>query len=561
MTVGSRHRAWVAAVRAVPRSCSERAAVILGIRPRISVGRERRKSSLAQLVLGVSLATHPGLAQPGQQSRADAASATGDAPTSDERAVGTEIDQPAEASTPAADTPQAPPQSGPPSSASAVQGDATSAEQTTSAEPKASLQVLTLEQCLTLAQRSNPSVAQIRAQVAQVKAQLREVKTTPFGMFSTNAGLALAPTVGGTSVFSQDTDISLSDNMGLAWQVNLSGTVPLWTFGKLSHAKEAAGAQVEAKEHEVFKARNELKQSVRHAYYGILFARDALALLEEATSRIDKYMSKLEQKVEDEEADETALFEMKMYRTELAARRSEIVYQQSIARAGLRTLIGKGGGWDVVDAPLPTPDGELAPLSRYLDAARLNRPELNMARAGVKAREAQVEMERARLYPDLGLTLNAGWSQAPEVTDQFNPFVRDPANYLRYGAAIGLKWDLDFLPQLARKEQAEAKLEEMLATEKYALGGVGLEVEKAYYEARGAGERLALYAESAEWARRWMITVQQGIDIGVYEGEDLVKPAKEYAMRRFSEISATFDYNMALGRLALATGSDDLVTH
>jgi outer membrane protein TolC len=174
------------------------------------------------------------------------------------------------------------------------------------------------------------------------------------------------------------------------------------------------------------------------------------------------------------------------------------------------------------------------------------------------ARQAQVEMEHARYFPDLGLTLNAGWSQAPEVTDQFNPFVRDPANYLRYGAALGLKWDLDFLPQSARAAEAEAKLEEMRATEQFALGGVGLEVEKAYYEAQGAAKRLELYAESAEWARRWMITVQQGIDIGVYEGEDLVKPAKEYALRRFSEISATFDYNMALGRLALATGWDEI---
>jgi outer membrane protein TolC len=83
---------------------------------------------------------------------------------------------------------------------------------------------------------------------------------------------------------------------------------------------------------------------------------------------------------------------------------------------------------------------------------------------------------------------------------------------------------------------------------------VGVEVEKAYLEAQDAEQRLRAYAESAEWARRWMIAVQQGIDIGTYDDEEVVNPAKEYALRRFSEMNAAFDYNMALARLELATG-------
>ncbi|HEY6723658.1 MAG TPA: TolC family protein, partial [Polyangiaceae bacterium] len=60
----------------------------------------------------------------------------------------------------------------------------------------------------------------------------------------------------------------------------------------------------------------------------------------------------------------------------------------------------------------------------------------------------------------------------------------------------------------------------------------------------------------AGYAKQWLIKVQQGIDVGVMDNEDIVDPAKEWALRRFSQMSATFDYNIAVAKLALATGWD-----
>lgn len=423
-------------------------------------------------------------------------------------------------------------------------------------EKKPESRRLTLQQCVELAVRRYPSIAEARARIAQAQAQLSLARTIAFSDFETTAGMALAPTLRGTQIFNRDTDVSLSSNMGLAWQVNAKGTVPLWTFGKIDSASDAATAGVRVKEHEAQKVTNELKQSVRQAYFGVQFARDALSLLREAEERLDKALVRMQRAVDEEEADEVPLFKLKMYRAELSARHSEAARGEAIALSGLRYLIGDAGAADVLDEPMPGPAGPLAPLSRYITAARLYRPEINMARAGVLAREAQLRLEKAKLFPDLGLTISAGWSQAPEVTDQRNPFVRDPGNYLNYGFALGLKWKMDLLPQAARRAEAQAKLDEIRATEQFALGGVGIEVEKAYLEASDAEQRLKAFEEAAEWARRWMITVQQGIDVGTYDDEEIVAPAKEYALRRFSEMSAAFDYNIALGRLALATGWD-----
>lgn len=179
-----------------------------------------------------------------------------------------------------------------------------------------------------------------------------------------------------------------------------------------------------------------------------------------------------------------------------------------------------------------------------------------MARAGARAREAQRELARARLFPDLALALSASHSSAPEVDDQVNPFVRDEGNYTRYSAGLVLKWSLDFLPRAARLAQAEAQLEEIRATERFALGGVGVEVETAYAEAEESALRLEAQTEATRYAKQWLVKVQQGIDVGTFEEEDIVDPAKEYALKRFAQMTATYDHNVSMAKLALATGWD-----
>ena len=54
--------------------------------------------------------------------------------------------------------------------------------------------------------------------------------------------------------------------------------------------------------------------------------------------------------------------------------------------------------------------------------------------------------------------------------------------------------------------------------------------------------------------------VQQGIDVGTNDEEDIVDPAKEWALKRFAVMAATFDYNVAVGKLAQATGWEELAS-
>jgi len=418
--------------------------------------------------------------------------------------------------------------------------------------------VYTLRRCLELAEQNYPKVGEARARLRQKEAQLSQAHTAPFSEWTLTGGIGPAPTVRGTSVYSPSTDVALTSNMALAWQMGIDGVVPLWTFGKIGNLWDAAEAQIGVGEHEVKKEKNDVKLSVRRAYYGVQLARDSLALVRDAAKQIDKHLGRLEARVNEGEGDDIELLKLKMYRAELEARESEAAKQERIALGGLRFLTGVKGALDIPDQPLARVPHTLAPLGRYLDAARLFRPEVNMARAGVLARQAQVRLEQSRYFPDLGLALSARYARAPEVTNQVNPYVNDTANRFYYGAALALKWKLDFLPQSARVAQARAQLEEIRATERYALGGVGAEVEQAFAEATDAGKRVDAYSRAQGYARQWLIKVQQGIDVGTFDDEDIVAPAKEYALKRFAQMSAVYEYNVAISKLSQVTGWDSI---
>ena len=418
------------------------------------------------------------------------------------------------------------------------------------------LRVLGLRRCLELAERNYPKIAEANARRDNKSAQERQAHLAPFTEFTATAGVALAPTVRGLSTFSPDTNVSLSSNMALAWQVGVDGVLPLYTFGKLGHGWNALAAQTRAGEYEVQKEINDVRLIVRKAYYAIQLSRDALALIKDAASMIDEHIDKMEKDAARGEGDDINLLRLREQRADLDARAADARKQEISAMAGLRFFTGQTVPFDIPNEPLRPVTYGLGPISQYLAAARMFRPEINMAAAGVTARREQLRLERARYMPDLGLALGVKWSYAPEVTTQTNPFVNYAANYLFYSFGVVLRYKLDFLPQSARVDQAAAQLREMEASERYALGGVGQQVEEAYAEVQGARAKLDATSRAARFAQQWLIRVQQGIEVGTLDEEDLVLPAREFALQRFAQMSATFDFNMAYAKLTQATGWD-----
>jgi outer membrane protein TolC len=412
-----------------------------------------------------------------------------------------------------------------------------------------------LPRCLELAERNHPNLLAERARLERTRGQLREAHVAPFSQFRATGGVGIAPTIRGDGIFSPNTDQSLTSNLGMAWRFEVSGAVPLWTFGKITNLWDAAEAAVKVGEQQLQITRDEVRFDVRKAYYGLLLAREAIELLHEAAGRIADAATKLEKEVDAEDGDPIDLLKLQTYQAELEARLSEAQKFEQVARAGLRFYTGVSE-LEIKPSPLDVAKHRLGSLPTYLAAARVHRPDVLMAHAGLQARQAQVRLAQSQMFPDFGVGMSFGASYAPEVANQINPFVLDPGNYFRYGLGLVFQWNLDFPASHARVLQAQAQLEEMVALDRKALGGVAAEVEAAHAEASDWKRRLEAFEKAEKYARKWLATVQQSIDVGTMEEKDLIDPARRWAENRYNRLNATMEYNMALAKLARVTGWD-----
>ena len=439
--------------------------------------------------------------------------------------------------------------------ASAPGTSAPSASDSTANKPAAPRSI-SLEECLRLTEQNHPNLSVARTKVEYYRAQLDEAHFAPYSAFNLTAGAGPAPTFRGSSVYTQDREVGLNSNLGVGWQVNFSGTIPLWTFGKITNTWAAAEAQIKVGQAEMQKTKNAILLDVRKAYHGLQTAKDALALIQNSAEQLDKALASIDKRIarKDPTLDDVDIFRLKTARLELEGRKATAQKYETIAQNSLRFLTGLNEEFDV--PPLSQPKHVLQNIEYYKDAMVDHRPELRMARAGLAARQAQVALAHSKMLPNVGLSVFASYSRAPEITDQFNPFVRDDANYFRYGVAIGMQWTLDFLPASARIRQAEAQAAEIRHTLRYAASGLLVEVENAYASVIEAKKRVDTYGQASKLARKWMVTVSQGLDLGTYSERDMVEPAKQYALQRYSYFEALYEYNMAIANLAVATGFD-----
>lgn len=92
--------------------------------------------------------------------------------------------------------------------------------------------------------------------------------------------------------------------------------------------------------------------------------------------------------------------------------------------------------------------------------------------------------------------------------------------------------------------------------ERYALGGIAVEVEAAYASAVEAQRREEAWGRAEKRARQWISTVQDRIDLGTLDERALTEPLRAYVNAHINHNQALMDVNVTLSDLARVTGWD-----
>jgi outer membrane protein TolC len=420
----------------------------------------------------------------------------------------------------------------------------------------------TLAECLALAERNHPGVWAARARLAYVHGQLDEATFAPWFQWSATSNFGLLPPITGSVYFTASTqesrNISAFEGLRPVLTFDINGLVPLYTFGKITAARNAARANVRVTEWDMEKVRQVTRMDVRRAYFGLLMARDARFVIDDALSRLDKALQGIRDKLAKEDKSVTSIDRLRLetFREEVVARSGEPRRGESFALAALRFMTGIQTAFDVPDEPLKRPNRPLVGVTQYLTSARLFRPEIAMARAGIVARREMLDYTRARFFPDFGLGLGASYAIAPSATPQITAWTGDPFNHFYYYFGFGFRWSLDLLPNAARVSQAEAQLEETRALERLALGGIMVEVENAHASAVEAKVREEAWDRAERKAREWIATVQDMIDLGTRDEGALLEPLRSYGNSRVAHLFALMELNVAMSELARVSGWD-----
>ncbi len=418
------------------------------------------------------------------------------------------------------------------------------------AAPPASAKKFTLEELIQIS-RGNPQLAADAAATAAMQAQVLEAKLNWLPQGSVLSLLAPSPNVECFNQFgvrdpnncvrTSTPEVNLST---LSWNRVFTHTEvqliqPVWDFGKISAGVRAAKAGVELSREKEAGSRADLDLNIRKAYYGLKLAREVLDTLDEGGSYIESAQKTIDK--------------------DLAKGTGSSTVTEGLARDSLRTLLGPEApaDVDVDDDPFEPPDVPERPVAYYEDLARAVRPEVKMLQAGIRAKQALADLERRKEYPDLILIGGAVFAFAQGVDNPTNAFYSHYYNSTAAGLAAGLRIPLDLGPKIARSRRLAAEAEQVGYQQSAAMGGIMLEVRKAYGEVTEARSRVASMEKGEKAGKAWISAVAQNFAVGLAEARDFSDALIAFFGMRTRYLQAVYDFDVALSSLARATGVAD----
>lgn len=411
---------------------------------------------------------------------------------------------------------------------------------------------LTLEECIRLSLEHNAKVQAAGYGIDAAEAQLREASIGGWPILNFEYRTAPVP---------QDIKHALPSFFSGEWawwnRAKFDVGIPIYSFGKISLAKEMARSGINAAHTYAFQEKNSLVSKIRQLYYGVLLAEEVGRLLKEAHNRLDEEIRKRDGSNENENEEEsyspTDNLKMKVFLYDLEKRLAEARQREQMALEGLRVQMGLAAGtvFTVYSNKLRPVEENLKPFENYLAVAMENRPDVKLLQTGLEVKKNQYILEKRKLIPDVGVGAffevgrTLGTLRNVTVTDDFN----DPFSFTRAGIGAQISARFDFHGSAARIKKTKSEyyklnLEQMIAKE-----GIKLDVRDAYLKARTAMGNLNRSLEAEKAARQLLFLTQSNYDIGVGEQKDIVDALQLVLMTRGRYFESVFDYNSALAQL------------
>lgn len=410
---------------------------------------------------------------------------------------------------------------------------------TEAAAPEAAAMDIDLKGAVTTAIQNNRdiTIAELKRREAEADVSAAAAKKNPSVSYSWQRNqypTRVVTTVVGTQ----------SSNHGYSQGINVSW--PIWTFGKVEGAIDAARYQKNIADLNVYKTEADTKLAAVQAYYQYL---EAVKLAEVQAQSVTDYASHLNNVQQQFDAGIVAKLDVLSSNVSLAnAKQKSIAADNTrdVAEANLNNImrIPMNTTLNPLDKNFPEPEFDLT-MEQAILMAQKYRWELVEADYGVKAAEASLRSAKAGYLPTVSVGGGYSWKEA-SVT------AVDKDDWAVQG---GLSWSLwDGGATQASVKKADVAVKTAQETLLQAREKIELEVRQdylnvlSYKEQIRAAEASVAQAEEAYKIATVRYSSGVGINLDVLDAELALNTA------RTNYITALYNYNIGLATLEHAMG-------
>ncbi len=380
-----------------------------------------------------------------------------------------------------------------------------------------------------------------------------------------NATIVLGPSPEARGQFPENPTAGSSRGLtgvGAFGRFELNVVQPLYTFGRLDAARDAANAGVEARTFAAEDTLAQLQLRVRKLFWGEALARKLLAIADDVAKAIEEVDKRIQDLLRNNDPSISTQdrYRVEVFRGVLKGRQAEARKGLDFAHIGLAATLGiSPGRLEVVKVPLPVDlnglgGGDLPDAKAARGSAEQRRPDLRALEQAIVAKRAQVEAEEGAAKPQFFIAGNFTYSRATNRDLQFNPWAYDPLNAFSFGAVLGLRQDLAFPLLGARAGKARAELATLEQQRAGLARLVESQVESALVDLKASRERLEAASAARDAGRALFRSSSLDFAVGLIEARPLLEAYAAYIENQVGLSQAAYDLLVARAQLAQVTG-------
>ncbi|MDR9415080.1 MAG: TolC family protein [Gracilimonas sp.] len=347
-------------------------------------------------------------------------------------------------------------------------------------------------------------------------------------------------------------------NWAIFTRFQVTAAQPVFTWGAINKAIEAAKLGAEAADYGFDAKRSELELRLFDLYYSYVLAIEIERLLQEAQDKVNQIERQINSMREegDQSLDESEVFKFEIFKSEFEIQKAEVLENMRFISETWNYVL-RNDEQKVYKPSIQFLDpvaSDIENVNFYQEAAFNNRPELKALEKGEEATETYISSLKKQNLPGLYLAGYINFANTPNRPRQSNPFIQNTTNLFTGGFGLTIRQRLNFFSMKADLERSKIELKKADFAQDAAKDGILLEVNNQYRQTALADVKVEQTDEALVTSKKWLRQEQLDYDFGMGEVKDLIDAMRKELELKLQLKQYIFEYNSSLAKLNKASG-------